>query len=246
MPRPLTLPLLQLNLRVAKESTHRADELKAAGWSNDDVNRYAELWDYRQRWGAINLEREDRQFLRKAESALPKIQTGKASVKKPISEKSYYRWLRFYLEAMDHAEKNFNLKKGDRGKWPIVLEEEIRALDYYQPVLGLPDTLKAKNISSFREEVIGRDSIISDDQVSKYDFDFQAPLVALKAKESTKWRYLRDGENLENKTYQVLDSYAVETFRKQVRVEIVPLIRETLPSLADTDKPEPSDEWIHT
>ena len=54
-----------------KELTHRADELAGLGWSAEDVDRYAELWDYRQRWGAMNLEREDRLFLRKAEAALP-------------------------------------------------------------------------------------------------------------------------------------------------------------------------------
>ena len=54
---------------MAKELTHRADELAGLGWSAEDVNRYAELWEYRQRWGAMNLEREDRLFLRKAEAA---------------------------------------------------------------------------------------------------------------------------------------------------------------------------------
>ena len=56
---------------MAKELTHRADELAGLGfWSAEDVNRYAELWDYRQRWGAMNLEREDRLFLRKAEGGI--------------------------------------------------------------------------------------------------------------------------------------------------------------------------------
>ena len=90
---------------MAKELTHRADELKALGWSHDEVSRYAELWEYRQRWGAINLEREDRLFLRKAEAALPKIPTGKAPSNKPLQEKSYYRWLRFYLDAMNQMEE---------------------------------------------------------------------------------------------------------------------------------------------
>ena len=66
---------------MIKELTHRGDELKQLGWSSDDVSRYVELWDYRQRWGAINLEREDRLFLRKAEAAFHKINSGKASVK---------------------------------------------------------------------------------------------------------------------------------------------------------------------
>ena len=94
---------------MAKELTHRADELQALGWSAEDVARYAELWDYRQRWGAMNLEREDRLFLRKAEAALPAIVTGKAAAKKGIREKSYYRWLQFHLDAMTEAEQGFAL-----------------------------------------------------------------------------------------------------------------------------------------
>ena len=69
------------NAQVGTEPTAEflADELQALGWSAEDVARYAELWDYRQRWGAMNLEREDRLFLRKAEAALPAIVTGKAA-----------------------------------------------------------------------------------------------------------------------------------------------------------------------
>ena len=54
--------------RVSKETSHRGEELKDLGWSAPDVARYIELWEYRQRWGAMNLEREDRLFLRKAET----------------------------------------------------------------------------------------------------------------------------------------------------------------------------------
>ena len=34
---------------------------------------------------------------------------------------------------------------------------------------------------------------------------------------------------------------AVESFRSDVRSQFTPLLRETLPSLKDSDKPEPSD-----
>ena len=73
-----------------KELSHRSHELKALGWNQEDLSKYEDLWDYSQRWGLINLEREDRQFLKKAEKLLPKIQNKKASVKKSIEEKSYY------------------------------------------------------------------------------------------------------------------------------------------------------------
>ena len=70
-----------------KESSHRSHELKAIGWNLEDITRYEELWEYSQRWGLINLEREDRQFLKKAEKLIPKLQPKKTSTKKTIKEK---------------------------------------------------------------------------------------------------------------------------------------------------------------
>jgi len=86
---------------LKKELSHRSHELKALGWNQEDLTRYEDLWDYSQRWGLINLEREDRQFLKKAEKLLPKIQNKKISVKKTIEEKSYYLWLKFYLDEIN-------------------------------------------------------------------------------------------------------------------------------------------------
>ena len=228
---------------MAKESTHRADELKELGWSSEDVARYAELWDYRQRWGAMNLEREDRQFLRKAEAALPAIVTGKAAAKKATEDKSYYRRLRFYLQAMNEAELALALEENARGAWPILLEEELRALDYYEPVLGLPDTLKAKKFDAVRESIANRASKLADEQGLVVSFDFQAPLNALKAQEPTKWRQLREEDTAADQSYPILNASVVEGFRQEVRAALVRLIRETLPSLAKTDKAAPPDDW---
>ncbi len=228
---------------MAKESTPRAEELKALGWSNDDVSRYAELWDYRQRWGAINLEREDRLFLRKAEAALPKIITSKSAPKKALQEKSYYRWLKFYLDSMNKAEIDFNLKKGERGVWPILIEEELRALDYYEPVLGLPDTIKAKGLDSVREEIVKNISAVNANIANEKNFDFHAPINDLKASEGSKWRFLREGVQLEDHSYPILSLNSLESIRKDVRAQLVVAVRDLLPSLADTQKPEPPDDW---
>ncbi len=224
---------------MAKESTHRANELIEQGWSKDDVARYSELWDYRQRWGAINLEREDRLFLRKAEAALPKIVSSKASIKKPIQEKSYYRWLSLYLDAMNNAESSFGLIDGHRGAWPIVLEEELRALDYYEPVLGLPDTIKARALVAIREELIQSTKTPADSQ----SFDFEAPIEDLKKTAATNWRYLRDGDLSKDKSYPILDSKEAVSFRDEIRTKLTVLVRELFPSLAETDRPAPPDNW---
>ena len=177
---------------MAKELTHRADELAALGWSAEDVNRYAELWDYRQRWGAMNLEREDRVFLRKAEAALPELVTGKAAAKKSTKDKSYYRWLTFHLDAMKAFEAQMSLPEEARGAWPILLEEELRLLDHYQPVLGLPDTLKAKAFDAFRELMGEQAAALPEGSMQMGRYDFQTALLELKEKENSKWRHLRE------------------------------------------------------
>ena len=138
---------------MAKELTHRADELAGLGWSAEDVNRYAELWDYRQRWGAMNLSGKTACFCGRPRQHYQRWSQEKQRPRKAPQEKSYYRWLRFHLDAMTEAEAAMTLNEGDRGVWPILLEEELRLLDYYEPVLGLPDTLKAKAFDSFRTQM---------------------------------------------------------------------------------------------
>ncbi len=229
---------------MAKELTHRADELKQLGWSEQDVLRYAELWDYRQRWGAMNLERDDRQFLRKAESALPEQKPLKASMKKNLKDKSYYCRLLFLLNEMSKAEQSFALSAGAKGLWPILLEEELRTLDYFEPVLGLPDTLKAKALIPFREQMVS--SLVEEykKDIQTHDFDFDTALLAYNESNKKSWQPLRDGVVDREKFYPVIPEKFILAAHKTVRKAIVPLIRNTFPSLVDTEKSNPSEEWI--
>ena len=222
--------------RVSKETSHRGDELKGLGWSEAEVVRYVELWEYRQRWGAMNLEREDRLFLRKAENALPKILSGRAAAKKSLKDKSYYSWLRFQCDAMAAAEAEMGLSDGDKGAWPVLLETELRILDHYEPVLGLPDTLKAKALGPVRETLASQAAALGTTKA----YDFQAALTALKEKESNRWKHLRDVD-ASDRTYPILSADGIEGFRREAHREIHTLIRTTFPSLAETDKPELPD-----
>ena len=219
---------------MQKSENNRAGELKELGWSAEDVRRYEELWEYRQRWGAINLEREDRQFLRKAEAALPKL-VAKGSEKKRTQDKSHYRWLAFYLEAMQAVP----LEEGEEGAWPILLQEELRAIDYYEPVLGLPDTLKAKELQPIREELVAQAAATG----RSASFDFMAPLEELKQREKTSWKPLRGDGNTDT-SYPVLSADAAGAFRQEARARLTSSIRALFPSLKDTDKPEPPADWM--
>ena len=223
---------------MAKDEASRGEELKALGWSAEEVRKYEELWEYRQRWGAINLERDERVFLRKADAALPKLQAHGKAAKKATRDKSHYRWLAFYLDAIKAGPPETELGEGEKGAWPILLEEELRALDYYEPVLGLPDTLKAKALIPLREQWAEQAAALG----RSLTFDFQAPLEALKATTKTSWKPLR-AEASDPSSYPVLASDAAQAFRSQVRQAITSQIRSSFPSLQDTEKPEPADDW---
>ena len=231
---------------MAKELSHRADELKQLGWQQEDLYKYIELWDYRQRWGSINLEREDRLFLRKAESLLPEISKNKVSVKKPLKEKSYYCWIRFFLDEMNNFELKENLKDGMRGVWPIFLEEELRVIDYYEPVLGLPDTIKAKLIAPIREDLVIEAVKNYEEFIITRQFDFEGTLVNAKTDgKNSSWRSVRDSDLEKNQDYQIIDKPRVLEFRKKVNQKLLSFIKENFPSLAQTDKSVPPNDWIH-
>ncbi len=229
---------------MAKELTHRGFELKELGWSKSDVSRYIDLWDYRQRWGAINLEREDRLFLRKAEIALPTIKPGKASVTKPITEKSYFKRIVYFLDVMNSFENSISIPDGSRGLWPVLLEEEIRALEYYQPVLGLPDAIKAKAFMPFREGIVEISMKKFKEQIQVFDFDFSSLLSSTDEKCDKNWKALRDTSFQDDNLYPVMKKENIFEYRKEVRGKTVSIVKDTLPSLSETDKPEPSDDWI--
>ena len=214
---------------MAKDETSRGEELRELGWSAEEVRQYEEIWEYRQRWGAINLEPEDRVLLRRAEAALPKrAPHGKGPLKKTIQEKSHYRWLSFYRDAMAASAEGLGLGAGEEAAWVILLEEEMGALERLRPVLGLPDTLKAKGLGPEREAWIG--AIAS--QGRPLEFDFDAPLQALKQQGSTNWKPLRaEGA----RSYPVLDGAEAAAFRAQVGPALEAWMRANFPSIRDNE-----------
>jgi hypothetical protein len=218
---------------LAIEEMSRAEELRALGWSPEEVRRYEELWEYRHRWGAINLEREDRLFLRRAEAALPPLTTGSRSgQRKSLREKSHVRWLSFHLEAIRRAGLEDTLAEGEAGAWPILLEEELQALEKLQPVLGLPDTLKARAFQPERERWLEEAAGLG----RSLHFDFTAALAEAKAQGEAdrSWKPLRGEGCADPTSYPVLPADAVEAFRAKVRERLLELVR-SLPSVQERE-----------
>ena len=213
-----------------KELSHRSHELKALGWNQEDLSRYEDLWDYSQRWGLINLEREDRQFLKKAENLLPKIQNKKASIKKSIENKSYYLWLSFYLEEI----KNFNetyLPKNKVSVWTVLIEEELKLLKEYKPVMGLPDTLKAKNLFANRQQLIKKAFNKYEAKNNDKSFNFTEIFTTTEKEISKSWKSITEKDPESNKSFPIVDIKKVEGLRSEINQDLKKYMIENYPSL---------------
>ena len=213
-----------------KETSHRSPELKKLGWSQEEITRYEELWEYSQRWGLINLEKEDRQFLRKAEKLLPKIQPKKISNKKSIQEKSYYLWIKFYFQKINNFRISI-LEAPIQSVWEILLEEELKLLDKYTPVMGLPDSIKARELSSIRKNLIKSSFDMFDAKNSENLFDFEIVRNQDEQKISKTWKSIIENTPEEMKNFPLIPDVSIEKFRTQVKDNIEYFMVNSYPSL---------------
>ena len=77
-------------------------------------------------------------------------------------------------------------------------------------------------------------------------FDFEGVLGNAKSTgENSSWRSLRDGDFETNKDYQIIDKDNVLEFRKKVNEKLLSFIKENLPSLSESDKSLPPNDWIN-
>ena len=144
---------------------------------------------------------------------------------------------------MEKAEAALDINESSKGLWAVMIEEELRILDYYQPVLGLPDTLKAKLLKPLREQIILNSSNLYSSKLKLFKFDFKAPLDSIKEDYAKNWKPLREEDSIENKDYPVLGDKELDDFRKDVRNQLLERITDEFPSLVNTDKPTPPDDW---
>ena len=216
-----------------KESSHRSHELKAIGWNTEDITRYEELWEYSQRWGLINLEREDRQFLKKAEKLIPKIQPKKSSNKKTIEEKSYYLWLNFYLNKLKTF-SNLYVPKDMFSVWEIMIEEELNLLKKYNPVMGLPDSIKAKQLYKVRAIII--ENAFNNNNAKNCDtlFDFDIEKISSKGEVTGKsWKSLIENDLSQKDKFPILNQKNAEELKIQISKNLEEFMISHYPSLKD-------------
>ena len=215
-----------------KESSHRSHELKAIGWNVEDITRYEELWEYSQRWGLINLEREDRQFLKKAEKLIPKLQPKKTSTKKTIEEKSYYLWLNFYLNKLKTF-SNSNVPTDMLSVWEIMIEEELNLLKKLNPVMGLPDTLKAKELHKVRAILVQNSFNNYEAQNCDTLLDFEIERNSEDEVIGKSWKSLIENDSSQKDKFPILDKKNADKLRIEILKNLEEFMISNYPSLKD-------------
>ena len=215
-----------------KESSHRSHELKAIGWNIEDITRYEELWEYSQRWGLINLEREDRQFLKKAEKLIPKLQPKKTSIKKTIEEKSYYLWLNFYLNKLQKFSNSY-VPIDMLSVWEIMIEEELNLLKKLNPVMGLPDTIKAKELYKVRAVLV--QNSFNNYEAKNCDtlFDFEIDKNSEEEVIGKSWKSLIESDSLQKDQFPVVNKKNGDELRIEILKNLEEFMISNYPSLKD-------------
>ena len=216
-----------------KESSHRSHELKAIGWNIEDVTRYEELWDYSQRWGLINLEREDRQFLKKAEKLIPKIQPKKTSNKKSIEEKSYFLWLNFYLNKLNTF-SNLYVPKDMFSVWVMIIDEELNLLRKYNPVMGLPDAIKAKELYKVRAILV--ENSFKNYEAKNCDTFFDFDIEKISSEEDVigkSWKSLIECDPSQKDKFPLINKKNAENLKIEILKNLEEFMISNYPSLKD-------------
>jgi len=161
---------------------------------------------------------------------LPKIQNNEISVTKTIEEKSYYLWLNFYLDEINIF-SNSNLPKNKHSVWILLIEEEIKLLKELQPVMGLPDTIKAKNLFENRKELINK--AFSEFEAKNNDkvFNFDDVLNNSEKNVGKNWKSITEKDPEANKTFPIIDSANIEKLRSEIKEDLSLYMKDNYPSL---------------
>jgi hypothetical protein len=210
-----------------------AELLELAGYTEAQIDRYTKCLT-RKKVGTLTIA--DRRFYlqaqgdaRKAETALEQAvkaaQTRKVNGRQPVETKLHYRWVVAELEI---ARNMIELAPGEVSGLVIMLEEYLRAMSKYQPVLDQIDTSKRHFFHPVERELL----LIAAGLGRMGTFDHVEFKGQLKAAFSDNWNPVWD-ERYECGAYDnaILPEGEEMEFRAVVRAEMERLVRDVFPSV---------------
>ncbi len=198
-----------------------------AGWSSENIAELQQALQAREYFGYANLTADQKQIIlaaKAAEKVAAKARGTKAS-KQPVQTKLHYRWRAAEAELL---RKYSELAPGEVPAWLIIKEEELRALELYQPVLDQVDTSRRSKFVAPEKELLA----LAADLGRVSNFDWVVFRDELKAEFADSWNDAWDSwYSAETAPFAVLGEDEVGEYRSLVRSRIEQLTREVYPSV---------------
>ena len=124
-----------------------------------------------------------------------------------------------------------NLPKKQVSVWTLLIEEELKLLKELQPVMGLPDTLKAKNLFVNRKQLIEKAFKEYDAKNNKETFDFINILNKSEKDVGKSWKSITEKDPEANETFPIINSKNMEDLRSEINLDLKSFMKENYPSL---------------
>jgi hypothetical protein len=216
-----------------------AQALETAGFAQTQIDRYYEIQDRVRYYGFDALATSDRQFLRSAKSAVAKVDAAhkaalvagrknRLSGKTPVETKKHYRWVQAEINAfIAHAD----LAADEILCRTVVLNEILRALSLYQPVLDQVDTSKRSKFDQPYLDLVDLGNTYAGARVVQVDM--AAVISTLRTETIDEWntRWAAFYESVQMVAIPLSDEL---DYIRVVRPEIERLTREIYPSVTAT------------
>ena len=138
--------------------------------------------------------------------------------------------LNFYLDEINIF-SNSNLPKNKHGVWTLLIEEEIKLIKELQPVMGLPDTLKAQNLFENRKELINKAFSEFDAKNNDKCFNFDEVLNNSEKDVGKNWKSITEKDPEANKTFPIIDFANIEKLRSAIKEVFSSYMKDNYPSL---------------
>ena len=118
--------------------------------------------------------------------------------------------------------------------WEIIIEEELNLLKKYNPVMGLPDSIKAKELYKVRAILI--QNSFSTYKAKNCDtlFDFDIEKISSEEVEIGKsWKSLIESDSSQKDKFPLLEQKNAEKFKIETLKNIEEFMISNYPSLKD-------------
>ena len=97
--------------------------------------------------------------------------------------------------------------------------------------MGLPDTLKAKNIFEIRKELINKAFSEFDAKNNDKSFNFDQALNNSGKNVGKNWKSITEKNPEANKTFPIIDSVNIEKLRSAIKDDLSSYMNDNYPSL---------------